>query len=612
MLDGIKSFLQVLKRTNIRIPQHIPTAWLLVCIGVLSVSIHYVLAEQPLYFWDFRRSWDLYNLLGKQSPIELITNLFYSIYTYDYNYASIVPLLPFYYLFGGGRIAFISASFIVYLVPTILLLAHCLKITLQRTGFLAQPDHELFNFTILFTGSCCYLLWSPTLRGYTDIAGLLPLLGAYLWYQKHDLNASLSLKSCVQLGVLLWLPFMFRRWYLCAVVAFYLSCFMVESLKVYRQPSFNRLIIWKNLWRNLFIAGCTTLLLIGILQGQMLVKIFSNNYFDLYASYQYGWKNNLVLFILRCGIFMLLFAFYGILSGLYLKNKLGYSVLFITVNLLIYVFLFSSIQTYGIHHFMVVGMWMFMLATLGCYWIFNIFSNRLFRLIFLILVNMSWAVAFYAVLLDNAPNNFLAFRLLLYPYRPISFEADDNQIYDIVKDLEQFYQENPKVTFTALGNNGIMSSEGIFVASRNINPDMSQQVIANPQLDQRDGFWLYLLNADYIVVPDPPVMGLNLESDQRIISIPGNMMLKNQGFAKAYQKLDKVYTILEADNHVHDIYIFKRLRPVTQEEVEELYKKFQQYYPDWHYDYRIIEHNFIPTNRDFSWENPKIFFNKYR
>jgi hypothetical protein len=97
-------------------------------------------------------------------------------------------------------------------------------------------------------------------------------------------------------------------------------------------------------------------------------------------------------------------------------------------------------------------------------------------------------------------------------------------------------------------------------------------------VDLRDAFQLKLLDADYIVASIEPAIHLG-EKNQRVITVP-SIALAEPGnpLHDSYERLaSKEYLLADGTK----AYIYKRIRPRSEAEVEWLHRAFRQYYPDW-------------------------------
>ena len=107
------------------------------------------------------------NLL-KSNFNDFISTLINSIRNLDYNYSSIIFLLPFYLLFGGTRLSYIISMTVCYVVPSIILTWYMLK-TIFNTSYRDVIDQKLFYVWMLLLIFTYSRYWSPTLRGLSDI-----------------------------------------------------------------------------------------------------------------------------------------------------------------------------------------------------------------------------------------------------------------------------------------------------------------------------------------------------------------------------------------------------------------------------------------------------------
>ena len=87
-------------------------------------------------------------------------------------------------------------------------------------------------------------------------------------------------------------------------------------------------------------------------------------------------------------------------------------------------------------------------------------------------------------------------------------------------------------------------------------------------VDKRDGLAETLFAADYILVPSKLQIHL-APQEQRVISAPYTQIITGTGIGKAYKKTEKQFVLPSGD----EMYLYKREREITQEEIQSLKKE---------------------------------------
>jgi len=136
-------------------------------------SIFYISYEKYIYFWDYATYWDYFYFLGnsiQNDPYNAIKHIFISISKDDYNYLPVVFLMPFYFIFGDSRLSYILALGNTFLLPSIMIMTFVVENIIKSYRKEIKTTVFYLNFaTILLY----WPLWTPLLRGYVGIVGLI-------------------------------------------------------------------------------------------------------------------------------------------------------------------------------------------------------------------------------------------------------------------------------------------------------------------------------------------------------------------------------------------------------------------------------------------------------
>lgn len=159
-------------------------------------------------------------------------------------------------------------------------------------------------------------------------------------------------------------------------------------------------------------------------------------------------------------------------------------------------------------------------------------------------------------------------------YRP-EVRDDMEAIGDLLKDTVTLTDE--------LGGHAyLISSTGIFNRDVLRNYNLPNEMDAFPMLDStceidlRDGFPKQFLEADVVMATDP--VQTHVEYDgQRIIWKLNELMLDEHScFADNFEVVNN-YTITQGI----DVYVFKKIKPFTEEDYEYLINVFGEWYPEY-------------------------------
>jgi hypothetical protein len=160
----------------------------------------------------------------------------------------------------------------------------------------------------------------------------------------------------------------------------------------------------------------------------------------------------------------------------------------------------------------------------------------------------------------------------------------------LVTDLEKLPADS---LITIYGSSGKLSDSLIAA----LEPKLHSKLIWNSHVDLRDRFKTEALGAGYVVVGTPTPTHLR-EIDQRVITLPAELIRSGQGIGQAFVRLPSEYRLEGTMAR-----IYRRTRPFTVEEVSDFLDRLYDDYPAWSGDYRadlyvaMVEARIAPGDR---------------
>jgi hypothetical protein len=539
----------------------------------VAVALVYVSRELPIYTWDSKGYWVMfmdYGALLCKAPLHGLNVVLDGVRTNDYNPLPAVLLLPFYLFFGGGRAAYISGLVLFYLFPACLLALYLFKKIVPIAG----RSGLWFSAPFFFTVFLFMPFWGPTLRGLPDMIGMIPLIAAVLMITSVDFSSKLLFRRAVVLGLLLWAPFLLRRWYAYSIVTLYLTLPVLGFfLHPSRELSLSRLAAGRNLVLNFFVAGITSIFMALVFQGKLISRILTTDYTQIYSGYHGTFDYSLWGLCLDNGLLIVILAAWGLFFGLRYQRRTAVFTLFLAANLVISFLLFIRTQSPGIHHLIPFSFWILMLCLLGLFGVLVYLQGTSLAKPFVLLSVAGMSLIFLSSLF-KLPVNLSGSLLLPAPCYPQRLDRIDNY-YRMVKVLEHLTAKGERLA--VFSSNGILSDDLLSTLSER---RLDSHLIFSSQVDSRDGLRLGPFTARYVLVADPVQFHLRPEV-QRVVGIPARLLLSGQGIGRAYRKLDY-------DFHLHDgvhAYLFEKTRPFTRLEIIGLLKEFYHFYPEWKTEY---------------------------
>ena len=532
-----------------------------------AVIIHlYVGLEQDIYFWDYARSWRLYLQSGKllsQDFFIFFQQTGSSIYSQDYNNLSSALLLPFYFILpqGDNRFTFILAISLLYLIPTVLLVCH---LTRQNTAGFSNREWLLcFWLTTSFLP-----FWKPIMRGYTDIAGMIPILFCLFYTFKYDLSEKISFKHILVIGISLWISFVLRRWYAYTVIAMYL---VLPCMNLWTSASSLELKVKiRHLLINYGGAAFSTFICIFVFQQYLFQSILYNNYKEAYSAYRFPWQINIEQ---ATSYFGYLFIAAGIvswaLSVLSFPQSRKLLISTAIIGIVSYVGFYRSASP-DMHHFIPMGTWLLLPLLVYLSACFKRIRSKLFQNIILIMVPM---LGFWMQVNALFPvKASLQTRLLPSATYPLHLEK-----YDNYKKLAEFLQmdllnDNKDDTYFSIVSADFNMNYSLF--ARIANQPLINHMIINPDIDLRDGLPIDTFYAKYLVTTDPA--GIHLPSGQENVKIISHLLLRKEGIGQHYREVAR----FKIDGGA-DAIVYEKVSPISRESAIHYIKQFLFLYPKW-------------------------------
>ena len=536
-------------------------------ITVSFLIYYYIKNESFLYFWDYCNYESIWVNLSEAFSKSLSTGvkeLFRSLKNDDYNSLAILVIVPFYCLKNlvEQRFLFICSVAILYLVPLILLVANFVSKVVNKKSFLLFYCSTLL--TLEFTP-----FWGAILRGYPDLAGLLPIIYLLNELNKTDLTI-LNLKKSILVGVMLWLPFALRRWYAFTIVSIYITLpLLIYYLKNEFISKVNLQDI-KNIFKNILISGGVSTLLLFVFQNELALRIIRTNYNLIYSGYNFGFKYSVKTLLNQIGYYIiladivLLFLIYKISS-----KKIKVYILFFLLNLVISSLLFFHNQTAGIHHIIPFAFWIYMIFSLLFFSLISKIKYFIVQYLFPLFMILCFSFIFFNTFLnfDKINNNKISY---LFPDKVLPLKTHNLSEYSrLIRDINSL-PPNEKVN--------------IFASSSNLNESMLYQnyeairsrIKFISQVDLRDGFNPSIFLAKYAVVADPVQLHLS-PSSQSVISIPSNEILNGSTIGKSYKKIKGPYILSDGSK----AFLYKKISNFNSKQIDDFTKLLALSHKTW-------------------------------
>ena len=294
--------------------KHIIFFSILILMFIIFFVYSYVKDEAPVYIFDYSGYFENFKNIGsvfQTSKMECLRQIISTIRNSDYNFSSLILTLPFYLLFGGSRLIYIISLSVVYLFPSILLSAYLIMSIIKSKNKISDKEEIIYTFFTIILLFLYTRYWSPTLRGLPDICGVFPIAISYLYVRKHPLIEKQKFVYPIILGLIIYLPFLFRRWYVYYVIAFFASNLIVDLYKFFKEKT-NKEEMFITAFKNYFLAGMTTIISLLLLQYPLVKNIINTNYSSAYNGYQGSFLDHITGFYNEFGFVIIVLSVIGI------------------------------------------------------------------------------------------------------------------------------------------------------------------------------------------------------------------------------------------------------------------------------------------------------------
>jgi hypothetical protein len=553
---------------------------LAVAVAIVAVvfALTYVLSENTIYTWDFRGYWAAYQDRAHAllvDPIYTLKQLRWQTRDSEYNDLFVLPLAPFEWIFGDSRATYVVAIALIFLVPAAFVSA---AVGVRVTAS-SPAGSERLRFTAFVAAAILFPpFWAPALRGFPDVVGLVPLGLATLLVLNTDWVTKLKPGRSVLLGLCLWAPFLFRKWYAFALVVFITTSF--AYLLVQCRTSYGGL-DWRkarNLVLTFGIAGATSAIGAITAQSGLLLLAATTNYSALYTAYQLPFWQHFFRFFDHFGPLPLALAGFGVYT-LGRRSDTFFLSIFLTLNAVFTYVFFAHTQAPDPHHMLPISYWLFVLACAGGNALMGEINPKL-RLRALIAVG-TVVVFLFAANFFPLPQPFQAAADILQPTtRRYPLRIDSPEGYQrLFSALSKLISDTDTLTVFAASpmDSRTPISDDVILAQR--SDRLSRALTTSSDVDRRDGLPIEPLLSRYALVADPVQTHLPPETQQGIL-IPARSLLDHQGIGAAYSRRAEEFPLGRGVT----VKIFEKLRPFTPDEVNGLLEDFYQKYPEWRAD----------------------------
>jgi hypothetical protein len=553
--------------------------FLFICLLVNLFIVFFISKERYIYYWDFNAYWFWWQQLSdlfKSNPIIAVITLIHSIRYDEYNLLPLFFLVPFNFLFGNGRLAYILSIANIFAIPSIFVIS----ILIER---ISQSQKKNFGFFIsTLTIALFPQFWIPILYGEVGVIGILIIGLIMLNYIKKPIEAQ-NFSDLILIGILLTFLILLRRWYAYWVVSFFIA--LIIERTVFLLPKYRFKI--KNYMpavKNIFIIGAVFLISFLVIALPIAKKMFFTDYSDIYSAYRSD--NSLIHFIINFysyfGFLFILLFILGFFKSILNKKRRNLA-MFLMIQFIIVFLFFSKTQDFAPKHYYLLIPTMVVLSTtfiidIFCFSSTKKITKQIFLSIFILILIINFSIVFIPEVSNKIENNFNIKIDYIFPDRWYPLVRNDiSEINNLVNVFEKDLWKSKDDYVYILASSNIFNDDILRNACLSKrNTILCGNFMATNHVDKRDGFPTQFFMAKYVVITNPIQYHLRQE-DQRVISIiVENILNKNSNISVHYKKLDYIFIL---DNNI-EVFIYEKIESFNKSDLDELSQMFINYYPD--------------------------------
>jgi hypothetical protein len=540
-------------------------------VAVNLIAVRHLGQERTLYEADHVAYWSLTRSLAEsaaRSPWSAAVEVSASVQR-ELNLLPSLPLAPVVGLGRGTRLSYLLAVINLYALPALLLMV---AVVAQLT------DERRMEWTSGWGVAAAVLLlpawWQPVALGYLDVGGVaIAALVLLAWRGTGDGRGSLV--PWLAMGFSLALLAIFRRWWAFWSVA-WCAVIVLETVWVLvaQRPR-----SWSAAWRVLrgpmvgAAAAVATLLAVAPVR---VATILTTDWADTLVAYKRhaGIGGELLEMTGRWGLLPLVLLAAAVVAGLRSRATRRPVALLALQAVLIFA-LFRRWQDPSPQHWYLYLPGLTVLLGLQLALLAASMRPRFARAGLIAFVTLAGLVVSNAVGSDRTRGGLWGHLAPSFRIRPV-VRHDLDEVRRLLAYLDQRLAVAPGWVYV-LASRGPLTDTGLGFANLSLGSSYAAPrfVLAAAHVDRRDGFPDALLQARYIVLPEP-VQVPEPPLHARVASEPARCLLEGEGIGRAFRRGREVFRF---DGGVRAS-VWELVRPLSADDVAVLSARLQAFYPD--------------------------------
>jgi hypothetical protein len=535
------------------------------------ITVRHLGQERTLYEADHVAYWSLTRGLAEsavRSPWSAAVEVSASVQR-ELNLLPSLPLAPVVGLGSGTRLSYLLAVINIYALPALLLLvAVVARLVAERR------QAWLSGWGVAAAVLLLPAWWQPVALGYLDVGGVaIAALVLLAWRAASDDRDALV--PWLAMGVSLALLAIFRRWWAfwsvawCAVIVLE----TVWSLEAERPRTWSA--AWRVLRGPMVAAAAAVAALLAVASGRV-ATILGTDWAGTLVAYKRhaGIGGELLELTSRWGLLPLVLLAAAVVAGLRSRG-IRRPVALLWVQAVLIFGLFRRWQDPSPQH------WYLYLPGLTV--LLGLFLGRaaasvrkpIARAGLVAVVTVAGLMVSGTVLSDRTDDGPWGRLAPGFRIRP-AVRHDLDEVRRLLAHLDQRLAVAPGWVYV-LASRGPLTDTGLGFANLSLGSSYAAPrfVLAAAHVDRRDGFPANLLNARYIVLPEP-VQVPEPPLHARVAAEPARCLLEGEGIGRAFRRGREVFRF---DGGVRAS-VWELVRPLSADDVAVLSARLQTFYPD--------------------------------
>jgi hypothetical protein len=546
---------------------------LAVLLPLILYADRFIAAEKTLYQADHVAYWSFcvglaQGLTGQ--PVAAVAAIADSVAHQELNLLPATPVALAMTVLGPSRLAYVASILLVYGLLVIAALVLALwALRFQPT----PPDVPTLIVAAAWAILMVPALWYPVFRGYIGLGGVaigLAVLALYLRRPPVDTE----LKDLLVLGFLVGLLALFRRWYSFWSVAF-CGVVALESVWCAWAARGRRRVVWR-CFRPPVVVGSSAVATLAVLAAPVALRRLGAGYSEEFVSYS---STTGIAGLVSPAVFqfgaLTLAAVVAAIVWLMRSGRRRVAAV-IVLQLMLAFGMMAVVQDHGPQHWHLYAPGMLLLLGLAaCGLLSGMGSSARRRVVALMLCAAGMMVTAVVMVPGATATGAVDAVLPGLRLRPV-VRQDLAEVRRLLEYLDDVAAVRPGF-FYVLGSSAVFSDQALAFANMSLEEDFvsTSLILQGAHVDRRDGFPRGLLEADYVVVADPPQVHLG-RSHQQVVVIPSESFASGTDVAAAFRKLPAEFD-LDAGLRVS---VYRKTRPILESEIAEMSDRLRALYPD--------------------------------